>query len=217
MKYKYLLFDMDGMLVDTSEGVFRCVSYALKAFGIHVEDLSDLKPFMGPPLSYSFQNFYGFSEKDAGEAVRLYRERYSEKGQYECRVFDGVEAMLQSLLQKGYRLCIATSKLESYAVTMLERLGIKQYFEIVTGSNLSETISTKEQVIEESIKRMNITDRKLALMIGDRKYDVSGAIQCGLDSFGVYMGCAVPQEHENAGATYVAHSIEELNDILMKF
>ena len=99
---------------------------------------------------------------------------------------------------------------------MLERLGIKQYFEIVTGANLSETISTKEQVIEESIKRMGIEDRSLALMIGDRKYDVLGAKQSGLDSFGVYMGCAVPNEHEDAGATYVAHSIGELEEILLE-
>lgn len=216
MKYRFLLFDMDGMLVDTSEGVFRCAAHALEAFGIHVEDLSELKPFMGPPLSYSFRNFYGFSEKDAVEAVRIYRERYTEKGQFECRVFDGVEEMLRALLQKGYRLCIATSKLESYAVSMLERLGIKQYFEIVTGANLSETISTKEQVIEESIKRMGIVDRKSALMIGDRKYDVLGAKQSGLDSFGVYMGCAVTNEHEDAGATYVAHSIRELEEILLE-
>ncbi len=216
MKYKYLLFDMDGMLVDTSEGVFKCVAYALESFGIHTDRLETLKPFMGPPLSYSFKNFYGFSEEEAAEAVRLYRLRYTEKGQYECRVFDGVEEMLQKLTEKGYRLCIATSKLESYASSMLERLGIKAYFEIVTGSTVDETISTKEQVIEESIRRMGIEDRRLALMIGDRKYDVLGAKQSGLDSFGVYMGCAVPNEHEDACATYVANGIRELEEILLE-
>ena len=217
MKYKFLLFDMDGMLVDTSEGVFGCVAYALSNFGIIPSSIDELKPFMGPPLSYSFKNFYGFSEEDATEAVRLYRQRYTEKGQFECRVFDGVAEMLKKLKDKGYRLCIATSKLESYASAMLERLDIKKYFEIVIGSNLSGTISSKEEVIEEAIRRMEITDRKLALMIGDRKYDVLGAKQSGMDSFGVYMGCAVPHEHEDAGATYVAHSIEELKNVLLNF
>ena len=125
--------------------------------------------------------------------------------------------MLRMLSAKGYRLCIATSKLESYASAMLERLDIKKYFEFVIGSNLSGTISSKEQVIEEAIRRMGIDDRKQALMIGDRKYDVLGAKQSGMDSFGVYMGCAVPNEHEIAGATYVAHSIEELKNELLNF
>lgn len=215
MRYDYLLFDMDGMLVDTSEGVLKCASHALSAFGIQVEELDTLKPFMGPPLTYSFKTFYGFSEEDAKKAVQIYRMRYNAKGQYECKVFSGVTEMLELLLQKGYRLCIATSKLETYAVSMLERLGIAKYFEIITGANLQETVSTKDEVIEESVRRMQITDRQRALMIGDRKYDVLGAKKCGMDSFGVYMGCAEPGEHEDAGATYIADGIENLKKALL--
>lgn len=217
MRYKFLLFDMDGMLADTSEGVLKCAAHALDAFGIHVEELDILKPFMGPPLTYSFKNFYGFSDEDAKTAVQIYRQRYDEKGQFECCVFPGVPEMMEALHEKGYRLCIATSKLETYATAMLTRLGIAKYFEIITGSDIKETISAKDEVIEESIRRMKINDRRFALMIGDRKYDILGAQKCGLDSFGVYMGCAVPNEHEDAGATYVAHSIEELKKTLLSF
>ena len=217
MKYRYLLFDMDGMLVDTSEGVFKSFAFALKHFQIDINDFSVLKPVMGPPLSYSFRNFFGLSDEEAANAVSLYRKRYTEKGQYECRLFEGVEEMLTELLQQGYHLSIATSKLESYACSMLENLKIKKYFNIVTGATADETISTKEQVIEESIKRMNITDRALALMIGDRKYDVLGAKHCQIDSVGVYMGCAEENEHEHAGATYIVNGIEELKRILLQF
>ena len=217
MKYDFLLFDMDGMLVDTREGILKCAAHALSAFGIEVEDLSSLTKFVGPPLSYSFTEFYGLSPEDAKKAVAIYRERYSAKGQYECYVFDGVPEMLQALLKKGYRLCIATSKLESYAKAMLDRLGIGCYFEQVIGATPDEAISTKDEVIEASLVRMGITDRQRALMIGDRKHDVLVAKKCGLDSFGVYMGCAEESEHEAAGATYIANSIQSLQDALLAF
>jgi phosphoglycolate phosphatase len=217
MKYDFLLFDMDGMLVDTREGILKCAAHALSAFGIEVEDLSSLTKFVGPPLSYSFTEFYGLSPEDAKKAVAIYRERYSKKGQFECYVFDGVPEMLQALLKKGYRLCIATSKLESYAKAMLDRLGIGCYFEQVIGATPDEAISTKDEVIEASLVRMGITDRQRALMIGDRKHDVLGAKKCGLDSFGVYMGCAEESEHEAAGATYIANSIQSLQDALLAF
>ena len=217
MKYDFLLFDMDGMLVDTREGILKCAAHALSAFGIEVEDLSSLTKFVGPPLSYSFTEFYGLSPEDAKKAVAIYRERYSAKGQYECYVFDGVPEMLQALLAKGYRLCIATSKLESYAKSMLDRLGIGCCFEQVIGATPDESISTKDEVIEASLVRMGITDRQRALMIGDRKHDVLGAKKCGLDSFGVYMGCAEESEHEAAGATYIANSIQSLQDALLAF
>ena len=217
MKYDFLLFDMDGMLVDTREGILKCAAHALSAFGIEVEALSSLTKFVGPPLSYSFTEFYGLSPEDAKKAVAIYRERYSATGQYECYVFDGVPEMLQALLKKGYRLCIATSKLESYAKAMLDRLGIGCYFEQVIGATPDEAISTKDEVIEASLARMGITDRQRALMIGDRKHDVLGAKKCGLDSFGVYMGCAEESEHEAAGATYIANSIQSLQDALLAF
>ena len=215
MKYQFLLFDMDGMLVDTREGILKCAQYALDAFGIHVDDLQSLTKFVGPPLSTSFREFYGFTEKQAEEAVAVYRQRYSSKGQYECYVFDGVETMLQELKNKGFRMCISTSKLESYAKSMLVRLGIADYFEQIVGATLDEKISAKAEVIAESMRRMQISDPTSVLMIGDRKHDIIGANICGIDSFGVYMGCAESMEHEIAGATYIANSISELHKKLL--
>lgn len=217
MKYTDLLFDLDGMLADTSEGVLRCAAHALHAFGIEVSDIRTLTPFMGPPLSVSFRTFYGFSEEDAKEAVRIYRERYDEKGQYECKIFEGVPEMLDRLREKGFRLCVATSKWDFYALQMLERMQIADRFCEIVGSDKSETRGTKAAVIEEAIRRMHITDRSKTLMIGDRKYDIIGAKACGLDSFGVYMGCAEDGEHEREGATYVAHSIRETQEKLLTF
>ena len=217
MKYRYLLFDMDGMLVDTREGILKCAQHALAAFGIQVDDLQTLTKFVGPPLSTSFREFYGFSDEQVAKAVTIYRQRYSTHGQYECFVFDGVADMLAALRAQGYRMCIATSKLETYAKEMLERLGIAGFFEQIVGATLDEKISTKAEVVREAIRRMEITQREKALMIGDRKHDVLGAKECGIDSFGVYMGCAEPLEHENAGATYIASGISELRQKLLSF
>ena len=215
MKYKYLLFDLDGMLVDTLEGVVKSAQYALKHFGIEA-DITELDPFLGPPLTYSFMTYYNFTPERAAEAVAKYRERYDVKGVEECRLFDEVPGLLDDLKNAGYILGVATSKYEAYAGKMLNKLGIGCKFEYITGSNLEETISTKDEVIEEALRRFGISDKRSeALMIGDMKYDDIGAKKAGIDCFGVYTGTASPGEHESNGATYIAYSFEELRKTLL--
>lgn len=214
MRYQTILLDMDGMLVDTTEGVLDCFAHAMRAFSIPAMEREQMLLFMGPPLSYSFEHYCGLKGADVRKAIGIYRERYEAKGQYACKLFPQIEELLRELSDKGHRLCIATSKLERYAAAIAERLGIARYFEEIVGSNIEETISSKDQVIVEALRRLRIKDRKSVLMIGDRKQDVLGAKTCGLDSFGVYMGCAEPNEHEAAGATYIAYGIAELRERL---
>ncbi len=216
MRYQTILFDMDGTLVDTSVGVLDCFAHTMRAFGLPAMEREQMLIFMGPPLSYSFSHYCGLTGEDVRKAIEIYRERYETKGQYACTLFPQMEALLQELTERRYRLCVATSKLERYAVAIANRLGIARYFEEIVGSDPEETISAKDEVIEEALRRLQITDRKSVLMIGDRKQDVLGAKACGLDSFGVYMGCAEPNEHERAGATYIAHGIPELREQLLK-
>lgn len=215
MRYDPLLFDLDGTLVDTAEGVLKSVVYALDAYGIDVEDIQTLTPFMGPPLSYSFRTFYGFSGAEAQRAVEIYRQRYDAEGQFECHLFPGIPELLAHLREQGQRLCVATSKLEKYAVTMLDRLGIAGYFDEIVGSDPAETLATKSDVIEEVLRRIHATDRSRALMIGDRKYDILGAKASGIDSLGVYLGYAEPNEMEDAGATYIAHGVDGMEKFLL--
>ncbi len=214
MKYKYLLFDLDGTLVDTLPGVVKSAQFALKHFGID-EDLESLRKFLGPPLRYSFCTFYGLSEEQAIEAIMKYREKYDEIGTSESSLFPEIKAILEKARNNGYILGVATSKYEEYAKIMLANLGIAEYFEYITGSNLDESISKKHEVIEEALRRFGITDsRSDALMIGDMKFDDEGARIAGIDSLGVYTGTAKENEHEEAGATYIAYSFPELERML---
>ncbi|MBE6691739.1 MAG: HAD family hydrolase [Ruminococcaceae bacterium] len=214
MKYTHLLFDLDGMLINTLEGVVKSAQYALRQYGMEYT-LEELRPFLGPPLRDSFIRF-GLNETEASEAIFKFRERYNLKGAKESHLFPEIPDLLKKLKNAGYRLGVATSKYEEYAKTFLRDFGIFDMFEYITGSNLDESISKKHEVIEESLKRFDITDKRhFALMIGDMKYDDIGARNAGIDSLGVYTGTASPNEHEEAGATYIAYSFEDLEKILL--
>jgi phosphoglycolate phosphatase len=215
MKYKYLLFDLDGTLVNTTEGVLKSAQYALSHFNISVE-LDELKSFFGPPLKYSFMTLFDLSEAEADIAIKHYLERYEKMGVSESYVFECVPSLLKELRALGYRIGVATSKYEGHAIETLKTYGIDVYFDYITGANIDETISRKHEVIEESLRRFGATNsRNEVLMIGDMKYDILGAKATGIDSFGIYTGTAQPDEHENAGATYIAYSFDELRDKLI--
>ena len=216
MKYEILLFDLDGTLVDTLEGVVKSAQYALEYFGIH-ENTEDMDFFLGPPLRYTFITHYGFSDGQAALAIEKYRERYRVYGKLESRLFPCFPAMLDELSAAGYRLGVATSKFEASAVDILTYLGVADRFEFITGSNADESISEKHEVILESLRRFGVLEQKhKALMIGDMKYDDIGAQKAGVDCIGVYTGTAFPPEHEQAGATYIAESFDALRSFLLK-
>lgn len=215
MDFSCYLFDLDGTLVDTTEGVIKCIDHALKHFGIRIEDTVPFGYYMGPPLFESFTKFAGLSEQDARTAIEIYRERYDTLGKKECFVPDGIEEILQGLCGQGKQLAVSTSKLETAAVEVLERFGLVKYFATVSGSDPEEKVSSKEAVIEQALDRLGVTDKSRVLMIGDRKYDILGAKKCGIRSLGLYAGAAEPGEMENAGADYIAHSVAEMKSLLL--
>ena len=201
--YDILLFDLDGTLTDSAEGIMNCAEYALNSLGITEPDRSKLLRFIGPPLIDSFMEFYGMDRENALKAVAAYRERYPVKGIFENRVYDGIPETLGLLKRSGFRLAVATSKPEIYAVRILDYFDLAKYFEVVTGAELSGKRNAKSEVIEECLKRLGNPDRGTVLMIGDRKHDVEGAKACGVKCAGVKFGYAEENELENAGADYV--------------
>ena len=213
--YEYLFFDLDGTLTDPAEGITKSVAYALRKFEIEVEDRRELLPFIGPPLFDSFRDFYGFSDADADRAVEYYREYFRVDGIFDNRVYDGVPELLAKLKSARKKLVLATSKPEEFAKRILEKFGLAPYFDVVAGATFDGSVSQKVEVIELAIGRAGISDRSSVLMIGDRFHDVLGAKKAGIDSLGVLFGYGDRRELEDAGATYIAESIEELGQMLI--
>lgn len=212
---KILLFDLDGTLTDPKEGITKCVQYALNYFGIK-EELSNLLCFIGPPLIDSFKQFYGFDEEKAKLAVDKYRERFRDIGIFENGVYDGIIDLLDACKKWGYTIGLATSKPEEFAIRILDKYMLSEYFDEVTGSTIDGSINTKTAVIKEAFRRMNISDEIKAevIMIGDREHDIIGAKNCGIEAVGVKFGYAEDGELEAAGADYIVETVEQLKDLL---
>lgn len=214
MKYKYLFFDLDGTLVDTTQGVIDSFNYALKHFGHAEIPQSEQYKYMGPPLQYSFQNFAGLSIQDSQDAVNLYRKRYSEVGIDKCEIFPEIPSILSKAKEKGYSLAVATSKNENEAFKVLDKYNLTKYFDCISGSSSDGRIESKKDVIIQALKRLGISDYNSVLMIGDRKYDIIGAKECKIDSAGIYTGYAEENELENASATFTFKSLKDFYNYL---
>lgn len=217
-QYRYTLFDLDGTITDSGEGITKSAQYALSKMGIQVPDPARLRPFVGPPLMDSFQQFYGMNDEDAGKAVLFYRERYESKGIFECHPYPGIPELLAELDGRGVKVVAASSKPEYFVKKILEHFRLERYFTETVGPGIDERHPTKKDIISEAFRRCGIgkAEREKTVMIGDRRYDIEGARSTGIESIGVYYGFAEPGELEKAGATYIANTVKDLSDILLK-
>lgn len=215
--YKYILFDLDGTLTNPKEGITKCVQYALKYFNIDEPNLDNLTKFIGPPLHESFERFYNFSKEDAKLAVEKYRERFSTIGLFENGVYDGIKELLEALKRKGRVLAVATSKPEVFSLRILEKYNLKDYFNVICGSELDGRRTVKAEVIEEVFNRLSLKDdeKSSVVMIGDREHDILGAKACKISSIGVKFGYSKENELENAGADFIVETVEDLKNLLL--
>ncbi len=214
MDYQTILFDLDGTLTDSGPGITNSAAWALEKHGIQVPDRSELYRFIGPPLPDSFRDFYGMSKEQATQAVKDYREYYAEKGIFENEVYPGIPPLLDALRRENKTLIVATSKPEKYARRILTHFRLDDYFLYVAGAAIDETRSKKSEVIEYALAECGITDRSKTIMIGDRKHDILGARQCGLASVGVLYGYGSREELEEAGASWLAETPEDVARLL---
>ena len=208
--YKTVLFDFDGTVFDTGEGIMKSVQYAAEAFGYSEPDWTALRSFVGPPLVTSFARRYGVDEAKAKAMCDKYRERYRERGLDECSVYHGVIEAVRALRAEGRKVAIATGKPTPFTVDILSRHGVLDEFDGVLGSEFDGTRNNKWETIEILLERFG----RDAVMVGDRDNDVIAAKHCGIPCIGVSWGYAVPGELESAGAIAVADTPEELLKLL---
>lgn len=213
--FEYILFDLDGTITDSGEGITKSVQYALKSFDIIVNNLEDLRKFIGPPLKASFKEYYKFDEEKANIALVKYREYYADKGIYENDLYDGIIEVLNKLKENGKTIILATSKPEVYAKRILEYFKIYKYFNFVAGSDFEETRVKKGDVIKYALEGAEISDLSKVIMVGDREHDIIGAKENKIKSIGVLYGFGDVIELTQARADYIAKNTNELLDILL--
>ena len=210
-KYDYVIFDFDGTVTDTGEGILKSLQYSFEQMGDPVPDLSDLKKFIGPPIHYSFVTFYGVKEEDVGKYIEKYRERYRKIGIYECCLYDGMLETLKTLKKNGVKIGIASSKPVSLIYDVMNYLKITELFDAVVGTQFDDSNhSGKKDLVLQSMSELGATDKSRVLMVGDRYFDIDGASGAGVDSCGVLFGYGNEQEFKEHGATYIVRTAQEI-------
>lgn len=212
-KYRYLLFDLDGTLTDSKPGIMNCFRYTADVMGVSMPDKPEC--LLGPPLDLSFVKFFGLDKARAEIAVKTYRDRYGREGLFENSVYEGIPEMLSQLRASGFKLGVATCKAQVFAVRILEKFGLAQYFDCIGGAGIDGSRTSKSEVISYVLEGMGNPDKSLALMIGDRDNDVAGAREAGIKCMGVLWGYGSQEELAGAGADYIAQTPQMLTDMLI--
>ncbi|MPW27179.1 HAD hydrolase-like protein [Alkalibaculum sp. M08DMB] len=212
MRYKAVVFDFDGTIVDSEEGIAIGFQHALKSQGIS-EDLEVIKSLIGPPLSRTIITKYGLSEEDGEKAMQLHREYYTEIGIYQCKLYPLIIEMLEGLKAMGVKMMIATNKAESYAIEQIKYCEIGQYFTCVVGNNETQTRGTKAEFIDIAIGDLGINKNEI-MMVGDRYNDIEAGKEAHLDTVGVTYGYGSITEINDIAPTYIINSPLELIDIV---
>lgn len=212
--YKSVIFDFDGTICDTGEGIKKSAKYALDAFNIPSDDWQTLDCFIGPPLLVTFQEQFNQSAADADLLVQKFRERYTNTGIYECELYNGIKQLLINLKDDGMKIGIATSKPQVFVETLLNKFAIAKYFDSVCATSFAADCESKQNIIARCLKELE-TEPKDALMVGDRFYDIDGAKADMVDGAGALWGYGSKFEFIECGAKYIVDKVEDIESIAL--
>jgi len=214
-KFKAVIFDFDGTFADSGDGIRRCVEYALEKYDIPVGDKSKLNYFVGPPLHVGFGDMYGANDEQCEKLIEAYRDRYARIGVYEAELYEGIVELVNTLKKNGIKVGIASSKPKFFIDQVMKYLGTSELFDTVVGTQLDNHNADKTELINTALKNLEITDKHVSVMVGDRLYDVNGAKRAGVLSVGVLYGYGSETELKDAGADFLAHDVTGLYKILL--
>ena len=207
-KYKNILLDLDGTIIDSGSGIMKSIQYVLDHFSMYHEPEEKLRKFIGPALIDSFMNFYGFSKEKAEEAVEYFRDYYPKKGMFDAFIYPGMRECIEKMAGDGKKLVLLTSKPIFFASQILQHFGLSDYFFMEIGPDLSEQSSDKTRLIEKALREGNFL-KEDCLMVGDTKYDILAAKDVGIDSVAALYGYGAVEE-----ISIAKYSIEKPLDLL---
>ncbi len=210
---KAVIFDLDGTLTRSEEGIWNSVKYAAQKLGFPEPDGPTLRKFIGPPLGYSFREYMGMDEAMADRAVETYRERYNVVGLFENRVFPGVRRLLRTLKQEGWYIGVATGKPQQTSERVIAHFGLDKFIQKICGPTMGHH-AEKVELIRNALPEGWNAETDEIWMVGDRKFDVEGAIGVGVKSIGVGYGYGSEEELRGAGCTQYCATVEEVIDFL---
>lgn len=199
MKYDLVLFDFDGTLMDTSEGIFFSAKSTMRDLNQEIKPDVNMNLFVGPPLADSFRLTFNLKEELVEKACEIYRGYYSTVGMYKAKAYPHLEETLKKLRESGLRLGIATNKYPVLATQMAEYFGLRDYFDGIFGGSLTKKFS-KADILLQAATTLKVEDHSRILMVGDTKLDLDGAKANGMDFVGVSFGFGLKEE--NLGLKY---------------
>ncbi len=208
-KYKYILFDLDGTIIDPKEGITNSLKYSLDKLGIKDYNDEILLSFIGPPLKDSFKSYFSLNEQQIDKAVTYYREFFNKDGLFQNYLYEGIEDLLSSLKDKGLTLFIATSKPTVFAEKIIKMFKLEKYFDGIIGSELDGSRSAKSEIIGYILEEKSL-DKEKCLMVGDRMHDILGANKQDIDSMAVLYGYGSIDEFSELKPTYIVSSVKEI-------
>jgi phosphoglycolate phosphatase len=211
---KIILFDLDGTLTDSKQGIINSIRYSLAKMKLQENNIN-LERFIGPPLSESFEKYFGLDNKTARHAVAVYREYYAVKGIFENQLYPGIIELLKALKEKNKTLVCVTSKAAFYAEQILEHFNLSQYFLRTVGSNMDLTCTHKIELIKLALSHFTNQNKSDFIMIGDRADDIIGAKKNNIASIGILYGYGTPEEIKEEQPTYIANSVSDVKKLLI--
>lgn len=215
-QFEVAVFDLDGTLLDTSEGVLASVKYTIEKFGFEMLSDEKLSTFIGPPIQNSFANVYGLEGPILQEIATVFRNRYKDIDLLKAKPYDGIYDVFQALLKNGIKPAIATYKRQDYATTVLTYFGFDKYTDIMYGADHENKLKKKD-IIEKALTDAGVKNYDCTVMIGDSDNDAIGAKEIGMKFIGVTYGFGFKNALEvnrfsNVG---VAGNTKELRNLLI--
>jgi phosphoglycolate phosphatase len=213
--YKHIIFDLDGTLSDSREGIFNAYNYTFEKLNIRSPEKKLLMTLIGPPLQKGFADVFGLQGADNANAVQVFREYYASKGLFENKLYDGIKELLEELSLAGASLYVATSKYSIYASQVLNYFDIANYFSEISGADYSGYHASKIDLVARILRNNHIHDPMEVVIIGDTHYDIDAAAELGIDSIGVTYGFSSFEEITTFDPDYIADTVGDLQRLLL--